>query len=259
MLRSIKDLQGFNIQATDGEIGELSEIYFDDHEWIVRYLVIDIGAWLPEQKVLISSGVTIFRNGPPDILRVNLSKDQVEKNIDLAKEKPISYYQAEDMLDEETHQPPLYRLGGGLLGEDGIGLYSEAILENIRTSAQPASTKSDKSDPHLRSSQEVFGYYIQARDGDIGHVEDFIIEDKNWTIQYMVVDTQNWIPGKKVLVAPTWIEQVDWDEAKVLVDLKEETIRNSPEYDPSSQLNRQYETDLHDHYERPKYWEDSFF
>jgi hypothetical protein len=86
-------------------------------------------------------------------------------------------------------------------------------------------------DCHLRSVNEVTGYEIEATDGSIGHVEDFIVED-NWAVRYMVVDTKNWWPGKKVLVSPDWIKNVSFNEQSVKVDLTKESIKNGPEYNP---------------------------
>jgi hypothetical protein len=63
------------------------------------------------------------------------------------------------------------------------------------------------------------------------------------------------LPGKKVLVAPTWIESVSWSESKVHVVLSRETIKNSPEFDPTVPVNREYEARLYDYYGRPVYWE----
>ena len=119
------------------------------------------------------------------------------------------------------------------------------------------STKGEKAwDPHLRSTHDVSGYHIQAADGEIGHVEDFIIDDETWAIRYLVIDTRNWWPGKKVLVSPQWIERVSWDESKVFVNLSRETIKQSPEYTEESLLTRDYETGLHRHYNRQGYWVD---
>jgi hypothetical protein len=109
-------------------------------------------------------------------------------------------------------------------------------------------------DSHLRSANNVTGYHIEATDGDIGHVEDFIVDGETWEIRYMVVDTQNWWPGKKVLVAPQWNDRVSWSDSKVYVDLSREKIKNGPEYHPEA-LNRKYEEALYDHYKRQKYWE----
>jgi hypothetical protein len=93
-------------------------------------------------------------------------------------------------------------------------------------------------------------------DGEIGHVEDFIIDDEMWAIRYLIIDTQNWWPGKKVLISPQWIERVSWRKSKVFVNLIRETIRQSPEYTEESLLNRDYETGLHRHYNRLGYWVD---
>ena len=117
-------------------------------------------------------------------------------------------------------------------------------------------TKSKKTwDPHLRSTHDVSGHHIQATDGEIGHVEDFIIEDETWAIRYLIIDTRNWWPGNKVLVSPRWIERVSWSERKVFVNLSRETIKQSPAYTEESLLTRDYETGLHRHYNRKGYWD----
>jgi len=108
----------------------------------------------------------------------------------------------------------------------------------------------------LRSTHEVSGYHIQAKDNEIGHVEDFIIDDETWAIRYLIIDTRNWWPGKKILVSPHWIERVSWDESKVFVNLPSETIKQAPEYTEESLLTRDYESRLHQYYHRPGYWAD---
>ena len=119
------------------------------------------------------------------------------------------------------------------------------------------STQDEKAwDPNLRSTHDVSGHHIQAADGEIGHVEDFIIDDDTWAIRYLIVDTRNWWPGKKVLISPKWIERVSWSESKVFVNLTRETIKQSPEYTEESLLTRDYETALHRHYNRQGYWVD---
>jgi hypothetical protein len=109
-------------------------------------------------------------------------------------------------------------------------------------------------DPDLRSTLEVSGYHIHAEDGDIGHVEDFIIDDQTWAIQYLIVDTKNWLPGLKVLISPKWIERVSWGKSKVHVNLTRDAIKKSPSYTETSLITRNYENDLHKHYNREGYW-----
>jgi hypothetical protein len=109
-------------------------------------------------------------------------------------------------------------------------------------------------DPHLQSSRDVPGYYIQARDGQIGHIEDCIVDTASWAIRYMVVDTVHWWPGKKVLVAVTWIEAVDWAESLVPVDLSRDQVQGSPGFHATTPMNRDYESRLYDYYGQPTYW-----
>ncbi|MBN1218317.1 MAG: PRC-barrel domain containing protein [Anaerolineae bacterium] len=240
MLRSVKELNGYTIQATDGRIGKVSGFYFDDAMWTIRYLVVDTGPWLFGRKVLI----TALALGQPDwashLLPVGLTKELVESSPDIDLARPVSR-QLEVKLHEHYDWQPYW----WALAQGAVPPPSKVQKEVVRVA---------EGDPYLRSTQEVVGYHIAALDGEVGHVEDFIVDDETWAIQYMVVDTRNWLPGKKVLVAPAWIEKVEWAESKVYVDLHQETIKNSPEYNPSAPVNRAYEERLYDFYGRPKYW-----
>ena len=111
-----------------------------------------------------------------------------------------------------------------------------------------------EANPHLRSTDEVTGYGIQATDGEIGDVEDFLVDDQAWAIRYLVIDTGRWLPGKQVLISPEWIQGVDWREAKVHVGLDRSAIREAPEYDHRVGVDREHERLLHDHYGRRRYW-----
>jgi len=110
-------------------------------------------------------------------------------------------------------------------------------------------------DPTLRSARDVTGDYIAARDGDIGHVEDFLVDDRAWALRYMVVDTRNWWPGKRVVLSPEWIETVSWSNSKVYVDLSQDAIKRAPAYDSTHPLQREDEGRLFEHHGRRKYWE----
>lgn len=250
MLRSVKELHGYAIRATDGGIGKIHELHFDDLAWIVRYLVVDTGKWLPGRKVLLWPGVL----GQPDwemqSLPVRLTKEQVEHSPPISADEPVSR-QMEADLHTYYGWTPYWR--GGL---PVFGLGAAAAAEMLVPSAEEKDeTEAKEDDPHLRSTREVIGYYIQARDGEIGHVEDFVIEDEAWYVRYLVIDTRNWLPGRKVTLAPTWAERVSWLKRKVYVDLSKESIKNSPEFDPSMPVNRQYELQLYDYYGRPYYWD----
>ncbi|MGD8627062.1 MAG: PRC-barrel domain-containing protein [Anaerolineae bacterium] len=248
MLKSTKEVQGYSIRAMDGDIGHLHEFYFDDLTWIVRYLVVDTGNWLPGRKVLLWPGVVGQPNWETRTLPVDLLKKQVESSPDINTDEPVSRQMEADLYTYYGWTP--YWRGGSPITGIGAAAAAETIARMAIQDDQPEG----EPDPHLRSTREVIGYHIQARDGTIGHLEDLIVEDESWFIRYLVVDTRNWLPGRQVLVSPTWVEQVDWVERLVHVDLGQETIKNSPEYDPTMPVNREYEVRLYDYYGRPQYW-----
>lgn len=192
---------------------------------------------------------------------MNLTRQQVKDSPDIATDQPVSRQQETEYLQHYGYPP--YWEGPGLWGESMFPLYSGYAGATIPPSemmpmAEPPPThdalNQEQADPHLRSTHEVVDYHIQAQDGEIGHVTDFIVDDTTWSIRYMVVDTRNWWPGKKVLIAPQWIKSVQWAGEKVAVDLTRAAIKSAPEYDPAKLLNRSYETQLHQHYQRPVYW-----
>jgi len=254
MLRTAKDLQGYAIQATDGEIGQVDDVYFDDDAWVIRYLVVGTGAWLPGRRVLISP----IAIGRPDrnaqLLPVSLTKDQVRNSPDIDTHKPVSRQHETEYF--RYYGYPYYWDGAGIWGMGaypGYLMASEAVQADMNRAPADAAAR-EPGDPHLRSSKEVMGYHLQATDGDIGHVEDFLIDDETWTIRYLVVDTSNWWGGKKVLVAPHWIRQVSWSDSKAFLDLTREAVKLAPPYDSAAHLDRQQETSLYEHYGRPGYW-----
>ena len=257
MLRSMKELNGFAIGATDGDIGKVKGCLFDDVSYTVRYVVVDTGSWLSERKVLLSP--MAFRAMDWDHKRITaaLTKSQVEKSPDIDTDKPVSRQHETAFLGYYGYSP--YWSGNYLWGlypypYPGTGpALSAAELERERHWDW---ADSHRGDSHLRSSLAVTGYHIHATDGDIGHVSDFLVDDYSWKVRYMIVDTTNWWPGKKVLVAPDWIEQVKWSESRVHVNLEREQLRTSPEYDPANPIERAYETRMFGHYARPGYWEE---
>jgi hypothetical protein len=128
------------------------------------------------------------------------------------------------------------------------------IPANASEEAMADRVRRESADSHLRSNDAVIGYDIEAADGEIGHVNGFVVDDEAWAIRYIEVATRNWWPGKKVLVSPAWIERVSWTESKVCVGLSREAIKNGPEYAESMPITREYENQLYLHYGRPPYW-----
>jgi hypothetical protein len=247
MLRSLKDYQTYSIHAKDGDIGSIYSFLFDDQTWIVRYFVLDIGKWLEDKRVLIPPVNFIDSNWQNKTINLNLKKNQIENSPEITEHKPV-YLQKQQFRNEEYDYPVL--------------LHSAGLLPNIYLMAETEKSKHDSEStrheiahPHLRSTREILGYAIHAVDGEVGRINDFIVEDHlTWNIHYIVVDTGHWLPGKKVVLHPYWIHNINWHKKQVEVDLKIEKIKNSPIFDPSEPVNREYETVLFDFYGKPKYW-----
>jgi hypothetical protein len=255
MLRSVNELKGYTIEATDGDVGEVVEFYFDDEKWTVRYLVADTGNWLTGRKVLISPVALGRVDWNSQRLRVNMPRERVENSPDIDTAKPVSRQHEAEYYNYYNY--PYYWGGPYLWGPVPYPVgYPAAYPTSGPSTVQKeiGSALREQEDVHLRSTKEVTDYYIEASDGDIGHVEDFLIDDESWTIRYMVVDTRNWWPGKKVLVSPEWIRSVSWTDSKVHVDLSRDAIKNGPEYNEAAPLDRRYEKQLYEHYHRPDYW-----
>jgi len=180
---------------------------------------------------------------------VDLTREQVENSPSVDTEQPADRrYEVEY---SRYYGYPYYWTGPYVWGAEAYPM----IPAGAAAAMPPIEPPIPEGDRHLRSTSLVAGYYIQATDGDIGHVEDFLIDDRSWTIRYVEVDTRNWWPGKHVLVSPEWVTQVDWPDSKVHVDLTREAIKESPEYDASLPLDREYEERLHEAYRRPRYWD----
>jgi len=240
MLRSVQELKGYVVSTHEGEAGRVHDILFDDRVWTVRYLVADTGKWLPGKKVLLSPASLGDADWKDRRLRVLLDKESIEKSPLLDEDAPVSRQHEQEMTTYFGW--PVYWTPAGTAGP---------VLD---PPADPGRRR-PLGDGHLRSCQEVVNYKIQARDGSVGHVEDFVVDDDSWVLRYMVVDTRTWLPGKEVLVSPDWIEKIDWFERDVAIDLTVDQIKESPEFDPDAPVNREIETRLYDFYGRPKYWE----
>ena len=245
MRRSLNDLVGYTIRANDGDIGTVSEFYFDDHTWTIRYVVVDTGGWLPGRKVLISPVALNRPDWESRTFPVNLTKEQMRNSPSIDTDKPVSR-QHETKL-HGYYGWPIYWGAGSMFG--GFQASPLLIMETVNEDESPP--EKPESDTHLRSTSQVTGNHVEATDGEIGHVENFMVDDETWAIRYLLVDTRNWLPGKKVLVSPRWIKRVSWAESKVFVDLTRDAIKNSPEFDPRKPVTLDYEGELHDYYGRP--------
>ena len=255
MLKPASGFKGLTIAATDGDIGSVNDLYFDDLSWTIRYLVVDTGTWLPGRQVLISP---LSVRQVDDKILVDLTRNQVQKSPPVEADKPVNRQQEEAIAryyDQRYYWEGPYRWG--LLAYPGMPPVPTAPIPADAMGEEMAAREREtpSGDPTLRSSRDVTGYYIAALDGEIGHVDDFLVEDRAWAIRYLLVATRNWWPGKKVLISPEWIKTVSWADSQVQVDLRRDEIKAAPEYDPSRPFDREYESRLIEHHNRRKYWE----
>jgi hypothetical protein len=245
-------METYSISATNGVIGQVKDFYFDDGAWVIRYLVVETGAWLSSRRVLISP-ITIGRpNWSEKSIPVSITQEQVKNSPDIDTDKPVSRQHEMGYLGYFGY--PNYWGGGGLWGAGFYPDMLQAGLGNDGSSSESHATRHQQDDPHLRSSNAIMKYYVHATDGDIGHVQRLIVDEETWAICYLVVNTSNWWLGHQVLIAPEWIDNVDWLDCKVSVDLTRQAVKDAPEYDSTAALNREQELHVHKHYGRIGYW-----
>lgn len=233
MFHNMARLRGTRIGATDGEIGELMGLFFDEKTWQIRCLVLDTGHWLGGRKVLIAVDYFQRPKGRGEKLHVNVTRDQIENSPALLKAESAR----------------------GQIGK--LSVFDYHILEPSRefSLVGPEPGIIGKLDTRLlHGTDEVAGYTIHTTDGDIGHLVDFIFDDESWIVRYLVVDTGSWWPGRKVLLSPEWVESMNWYDNKVFVNVSRESIKTAPSCEPLELPNRECEEKVFAHYERPGYW-----
>ncbi|MBF0233606.1 MAG: PRC-barrel domain containing protein [Desulfamplus sp.] len=242
MLRSVNEILGYSIKAKDEEAGKVSNFYFDDERWTIRYLIADTGSWLSGKKVLISPagfyGKPDWENKTFSVVFEN--KEQVKMCPDIDENKPVSRQMEQDYANYLNWPAYWDSITPQLVTPLGV-------IPNIKNENKK------EGDSHLRSTKKVMGYYIHTKDGEIGHVDDFIIDDEKWDIRFIVVTTHNILPGKKVLIPTMWVQKVSWSDSQVYVGLIKENIEKSPPYDPSAPVNSEDEGRLYDYYGKPKF------
>jgi uncharacterized protein YrrD len=248
MLRSINQLTGAAIDAQDGDIGKIRDFYFDDEQWMIRFLVVETGSWLFSRKVLLTPGSLARPDTGSQVFATELRREEVEKSPEIDTQRPVSR-QHEQMLLAYYGYPNYW--GGDITGGLGMapGRVDGYLTRVINSEVEQRHDRND--DEHLRSCREVEGYHIDAADGEIGHVEDVLV-DENWAVRYLVVNTRNWWFGHSVLIAPQWIDGIAWASATVSVNLARETIRQAPEYDPSRTPDAEFEQRLAQYYQQHK-------
>lgn len=241
MLRQSDALRRMTIQAVDGEMGRVTEFYFDDEDWTIRYLVVRTGSWLSGRDVLMQPAVVTRCDWEGHTLDVSLTREGVLGCPDASDDRPVSRQQEVEYL-KYFDQPPYYMLGAE------VGGAAVALDAAMRAAAAEAEAAGIPPPTHLRSSQEVASYRLEAADGPIGHVRCYLLDDATWQVHYLVVDTGHWWSGRQIVFAPEWVSRVSWGDRCLHVGLTRDAIRTAPPYPGASAMTPEYEAALERHY-----------
>ncbi|MFN2341110.1 MAG: PRC-barrel domain-containing protein [Halanaerobium sp.] len=258
MLRKLKNLEGFKIHGKDGDLGKVKDFYFDQQRFVLRYVVVDTGNWLKHHKILISTDSFEKINYEQEEIIVNLTAEKLEAGPRIDKNKPVSKVMEEKVV--KHFDWPIYwtspHPSDGPPIEAG-SMIRENIFDFDNLTDAEKQAEEEEIDSNLRSLKEVRGYHIQAEDKEFGHLEDLFVDEENWLIRYLLIDTRNILPGKDVLIAPEWLRNISWNQEKIFVNKTKEEIKSAPEYREEKSdylVHRDYEEDLYDHYDETKYW-----
>jgi len=226
----MKQLYGSKLAALDGDMGHVKDFYFDDENWVVRYLVADTGSWLTGRLVLLTPHAFGTLDLADKTLHIKLLKKKIQDSPSIESHKPVSrQYEA----DYYTYYGwPTYWDGSAMWG---IGGYP-VVLPPSKKEMEIQKKYHHRDDKHLRSMQAVTGYHIQSVDGEIGHVNSFMVDDKNWAIHELVIETGHWYSGKEILIPTSKVKKISYEEAKVFVSLTKEDIQQTAENEISQHV-----------------------
>jgi len=248
MLRSLKDLEHYGVTANDGDVGRVVNFLLDDEHWTIRYLVVETGAFFKSRRVLVSPISFGHADWMTRRFRVALTMDKIRNSPSVDLDKPVCRQNEHDQA--LYYDYPFY---WGYIGLWGRGPSPGLVAAGAKMEAR--APHSDKpNDVHLRSANEVRRYQVHGSDGDVGHVDDFIIDDETWEIRYLVVQSSHIWFGNKVLVAARWANRISREGKCIYFDLTRDAIKACPVWDASAPINREYELQLYDYYGRPAYW-----
>ena len=262
MLHSIKNLRGYAIGATDGEIGKVKDFYVDDRTWKVRYLIVETGNWLFGRKVLLSPVALQDPDWDDQVFPVNLTKDQVKHSPDIDTERPVSREQEEDLYRHYSW-PMDPGAGIGFMTTGMVGgviapgvPFDERIAEEVRyhekdtmsdRGPEPEHAHDDAADPDLLSFKDVKGYSIHAMDDVVGEVTDFLV-DSAWKIPFLVIKADDWYTGGRLCISTNKITRIDWDKSIVYISQSRDSLTNLPPFDSDQLVNEDYEQRLYEMY-----------
>lgn len=230
MLHEAKDLLEYSVHADGDAVGGVHDLYFDEQRWFVCYLLVRLGGTLPARRVLLPPGLVEDVDGGSGSMYLYAGSYTAHTENPPGAEAIRPAVARQEAEHDDLHGTALHRAG------------------------RPALIPRPADELHVRSAREVEGYRVRSLDGEIGLVEDLIVDDEGWAVRYVVIDARNWLPGRKVLLSSRWVSGVSQAEAEVRVNVDSIEVKEAPVLAPDTPIERGYEEKLHRHYGRPPYW-----
>lgn len=206
MRRSVKQLRRDRVVASDGPAGSVRDVVFEDRRWQVRYFVVHTGGWLSGPLVLIAPESIDAQGSGDGVLRVDLTRERLANAPNAETDPPV--WRQMQLAQAVRFGYPYYWSELGLWGAVA-GRDSQADAERA------AHALLARADPHLRSCAALIGCSVEARDGALGEIDDFVVNERGWVISDVVVDTRRWWPGGRVRIAPALVAGIDWGARKL--------------------------------------------
>jgi uncharacterized protein YrrD len=228
-VNNVQKILGKPVDASDGSIGSVHDLYFDEHTWDIRYVVVDTGKWLPGRKVLIIANAIQTPCHHEDVLPLNMTQEQIQSSPEIDTAMPVSRL-TEDLLHRHYSWTPYWTD----LTSVPVPPPLPPPLIGGSTESRQAEEAEESTDRPLRSAKEVHGYRIEATDGRVGHVEDFLIDDDFRRILFLEIRVDGWLFGKEVLASPRLVTRVDWANSTAYVDTTRQAIKSGQEYRPAA-------------------------
>lgn len=248
MLDKYSKLIDFEVFAQDEKLGEIHDIYFQDNVWKVKYAVVESGDWLLGERFIIATEALHKPNWEEKQITTDISKEDIKSRPEIDFAKPVSREKLSE-LHQHYQWSQFMPSGAQIYGPYPIVSPTADIAQR-----KELREETEEGEANLRSAEEVTGYEVECEDDCIGSVKDFFVDEKDWVIRYLLIDIGRWISNREVIVSPDWVSEIEWLDGEIEVNLTKEQIENSPEYNPSEPLTREYETALYDFYHQPGYW-----
>jgi len=252
MLLATQFFLSTKVVGTDAPLGRIDDLLFDDNSWGLRYLVIDTRSWLPGRKVVLTPAELTDTAWLAKEIKVDRTRQEIEDSPPLEEHEPVSQ-QRESQLADYFDWPRLWGTSDALGTETPMGVGSEVAEAGSKASREEFSPEG-RGDPHLRSCTHLKGYEVVAKDGELGAIQNLIIDTEGWRIDQLVVavDDSKWLTNTLRSFEPESVDKIDWEQRHLALDLTLKAIELRPEFNSNEPVNRVYEQQSYDYFGRPR-------